>query len=62
MAISSAGFLKVIHVEPNESLGQLAKENHARLGATNIEHVNQTAENFLNDEKGKADWLHRSIA
>jgi hypothetical protein len=49
-------FKNVIHVEPNENLCRLAKENHERLGARNIEYINQTAEKFLNDFSGQADW------
>jgi hypothetical protein len=51
-------FKKVIHVEPAETLCQLAKENHERLGARNIEYVNQSAEKFLNDSPGRGDWIY----
>jgi hypothetical protein len=51
-------FKNVIHVEPNENLGRLAKENHERLDARNIEYINQTAEKFLNDFSGQADWIY----
>lgn len=50
-------FEKVVHVEPNENLCRLAKENHAQLRANNIEHVNQTAEKFLEYWSDQADWV-----
>ncbi len=40
-------FEKVIHVEPNEELHILVKENFRRLGIENVQFVNQTAEQFL---------------
>lgn len=38
---------KVIHVEPNSALQEIALHNHKALGADNILYVNKTAEEFL---------------
>jgi hypothetical protein len=51
-------FKNVHHVEPNENICRLAKENHERLDARNIEYANQTAEQFLNDFSRRADWIY----
>jgi hypothetical protein len=51
-------FKKVIHVEPNESLCELAKDNHHRLGASSIEYSTQTAEDFLHAFASQADWIY----
>jgi 16S rRNA G966 N2-methylase RsmD len=48
---------EVIYAEPNDSLLQFAKHNHATLGATNIQHHNTTAENFLSSFSGKVDCI-----
>ncbi len=46
---------QIIYVEPNDSLLQFAKHNHTVLGATNIQHYNTKAENFLQPYSGKLD-------
>lgn len=38
---------KVIHVEPNAPLQEIAQHNHKTLGVDNILYVNKTAEEFL---------------
>ncbi len=38
---------KIIHVEPNNTLQEIAQHNHQSLGANNIFYVNKTAEAFL---------------
>jgi 16S rRNA G966 N2-methylase RsmD len=45
----------VMYTEPNNSLLQFAKHNHDLLGATNIQHQNSTAEEFLKSFAGKVD-------
>ena len=51
-------FKHVIHVEPDAKLIKLAQENHIRLGAVNIKYVQTTAEVFLHDFTGPADWVY----
>ncbi|MGE0588763.1 MAG: hypothetical protein AB7O48_09330 [Cyclobacteriaceae bacterium] len=43
----SKKFREVIYLEPNKELMELASHNHRQLGASNIEHVHQSAEEFL---------------
>jgi THUMP domain-like len=38
---------RVIHVEPNKALQEIAQHNHLALGADNILYVSKTAETFL---------------
>jgi hypothetical protein len=40
-------FKRVIHVEPNDGLQDIAQHNHKELGTDNILYVNKTAEAFL---------------
>ncbi|GCC51066.1 SAM-dependent methyltransferase [Chryseotalea sanaruensis] len=40
-------FKRVIHVEPNDGLQEIAQHNHKALGTDNILYVNKTAEAFL---------------
>jgi hypothetical protein len=47
-------FLEVIHIEPNENLSSITAHNHRLLG-TSILHVQQTAEDFLQTNKKRAD-------
>ncbi len=54
----SRNFERVIAVERDEVLSAVAKENFARLGITNIEVVNDTAENFLQSFTGHADMIY----
>jgi len=42
-------FRQVLYVEPNENLLQLVQHNHKQLGADNITHQVNTAEQFLRD-------------
>jgi predicted O-methyltransferase YrrM len=42
-------FREVLYVEPNENLLQLVQHNHKQLGANNIVHRVDTAEQFLNE-------------
>jgi hypothetical protein len=51
-------FKKVIHVEPNEMLGNLAKDNHHWLGASNIEYSPKTAADFLAGFSHHVDWIY----
>lgn len=48
---------EVIYIEPNDSLLQFAKHNHATLGATNIQYYKTTAEKFLSSLSGKVDCI-----
>lgn len=43
----SRALKKVIHVEPNNTLQEIAQHNHLALGADNILYVSKTAETFL---------------
>jgi 16S rRNA G966 N2-methylase RsmD len=54
----SGVFKKVIHVEPNDKLCELAKDNHQRIGASNIEYSTQTAEGFLKTLSTQVDWIY----
>jgi hypothetical protein len=54
----SQKFSRVIYVEPDLSLLEIARQNHRTLGALNIEHVNLTAEDFLAQWEGKADLMY----
>ncbi len=48
----------VIHVEQNQELSEIAAYNFKLLGATNIEAVNKTAEDFLAGFTGVADIIY----
>ncbi|HET9054165.1 MAG TPA: hypothetical protein VFM90_08335, partial [Cyclobacteriaceae bacterium] len=48
-------FKQLTCVEPNAQLLEYARHNHHVVGAHNIEHVNATAENFVNSFTGQAD-------
>ncbi|MEP2670751.1 MAG: hypothetical protein ABJH04_17230 [Cyclobacteriaceae bacterium] len=54
----SKNFMKVIHVEPDKTLAQIAKHNHQTLNANNIEHHCTTAESFLNTNADHFDLLY----
>lgn len=43
----SKNFREVIYLEPNKELTELVAHNHHQLGASNIRHVHQQAEDFL---------------
>ena len=47
----------VWYVEPNVELLELARSNHGLLNATNIQHANARAEQFLNTDL-KFDWIY----
>ncbi len=51
-------FEQVIHVEQNLALQQIAKYNFKLLQTTNIQSIATTAEEFLQEFKGKADVLY----
>jgi len=48
-------YKRIIHVEPNSELQQLAQFNHELLGADNISYVNETAEAYLGNSTRTAD-------
>lgn len=50
-------FEKFYYVEPNDILLSIAKHNHLLLGATNIQYVNSTAEEFLAQTKEYFDLI-----
>ncbi|MEQ9414090.1 MAG: SAM-dependent methyltransferase, partial [Cyclobacteriaceae bacterium] len=54
----SKTFKKVIHVEPDETLSQIAKHNHRALDAGTIEHQCRTAESFIKENKDHFDLLY----
>lgn len=47
-------FLEAIHIEPNETLSEIAAHNHRLLGVS-ILHVQQTAEEYLETNTKRAD-------
>jgi hypothetical protein len=51
-------FSKVIYLEPDAQLLSIAKHNHGVMGASNIEHVNCSAEVFLDRFSGQADIIY----
>lgn len=51
-------FDRVVHVEQNQELSEVAAHNFKLLGANNIETVNTTAEDFLASFDGQADVLY----
>lgn len=48
-------FKQINYVEPNQELLEYAKHNHQTLRAQNIEHINSTAEDFLDSFSGETD-------
>ncbi|MEQ8909896.1 MAG: class I SAM-dependent methyltransferase [Vicingaceae bacterium] len=62
MGIDSYFFSRAVkelsYVEPNKDLFEISMQNFATLEATNIVGKNQTAENFLNENKQNFDWLY----
>ncbi len=48
---------KWYYVEPNAELLAIARHNHIRLGATNIGHINTTAEQFLLNDALDLDFV-----
>ncbi|PVY43955.1 THUMP-like domain-containing protein [Pontibacter virosus] len=51
-------FEEVVHVEQNSELSEIAAYNFKLLGAGNIDAVNTTAEDFLQNFTGRADVLY----
>jgi hypothetical protein len=51
-------FERVVHVEQNSELSEVATHNFKLLGADNIETRNTTAEEFLHSFEGKADVIY----
>ena len=54
----SRRFRRVVTLERNEVLARAAAENFSRLGATNIEVVNTSAEEYLRQEGLHFDWIY----
>ncbi len=54
----SKRFKKVVTIERNEILAEVARENFRRLGAQNIEVVSGSAEEFLAGCKECFDWVY----
>jgi hypothetical protein len=51
-------FSRVVHVEQNAELSEVAAHNFRLLGAGNIETANTTAEDFLTSFSGQADVIY----
>ncbi len=51
-------FARVVHVEQNGELSQIAAHNFRLLGAGNVEAVHASAESFLKNFQGRADVLY----
>lgn len=49
---------RVIHIEPNKSLQEIAEHNHLALGANNIFYINKTAEEFLSSPEESFDLIY----
>lgn len=49
---------KWYYVEPNTELLPIARHNHIQLGATNIEYVNATASEFLQNHAQNLDFVY----
>jgi hypothetical protein len=54
----SRRFSKVIYVEPNGELLELARHNHRTLGCVNIEYINSSAQEFIKEFKGNASAIY----
>lgn len=54
----SRRFRRVVTLERSEVLARAAAENFSRLGATNIEVVNTSAEEYLRQEGLHFDWIY----
>lgn len=54
----SRRFWRVVTVERDSVLAEVARENFARLGASNIEVVNASSEDFLRDCSERFDWCY----
>ncbi len=56
-AAFSGTFARVVSVDPDEELNQLARVNFEKLGISNIERIDSTAEDFIK-QKLKADLIY----
>ncbi len=54
----SKRFQRVVTIERDEILAEVARENFKRLGATNIEVVNSSAEGYLDSCAESFDWIY----
>ncbi|MFI3282240.1 MAG: methyltransferase domain-containing protein [Rikenellaceae bacterium] len=54
----SKRFSRVVTIELNEVLAQVARENFKRLGVTNIEVVNSSAERYIEECVASFDWVY----
>ncbi len=54
----SQRFCTTCYVEPDHSLFEIARHNHTMLGASTIQHIHSTAENFLNTTSIIPDLLY----
>ncbi len=54
----SKKFKTVVTIERNDVLAEVARENFRRLGATNIEVVNSSAEDYINSCTESFDWIY----
>lgn len=54
----SQKFARVIYVEPDQVLLEIARHNHQVLGGSNICHHNSTAEKYLQSETKKSDLFY----
>jgi hypothetical protein len=53
----SQQFGRIVYVEPDSRLFGIARHNHEKLGAGNIDHLNTTAEDFLSGWTGRASLV-----
>jgi predicted RNA methylase len=54
----SKKFSKVIYIDPDKTLTEIAKHNFKKLGATNIKVLNTDAENFIYKYKKRVDFIY----
>lgn len=54
----SQKFKQVVSVEPNADLLSYARHNHVTLNANNVQHVNSTAEDYLESLKDEVDCFY----
>ncbi|WP_290540184.1 methyltransferase domain-containing protein [Alistipes sp.] len=54
----SRRFGRVVTLERNEMLARVAAENFSRMGVTNIEVVNTSAEEYLRGDGLRFDWIY----
>lgn len=51
-------FKKVVSVDADEELNKLVRHNFLKLGVTNIDRLNSTAERFVAESKQTFDWIY----